>query len=263
MKNLTIEEFGKQLLETGDLDPVYVMLYNSNLTYEQKCAWCVSYWCYYHSGVAFHMSDWTDRRTFWKWMLAAAKNESKSWPRGTERRHFRGKMAISSVAELAKEFREPTDVVDHILSFGSRFEDISSAARSLRGFGPWIAFKVADMLDRVLGHTVDFEGCQLAFYRQPLEGARLACEKWGIQNQDPVRYSVDRLREDFKDFKAPPFEDRPVGIPEIETILCKWKSHMNGHYPVGKDTKEIRHGLTGWGDTAERAKLWLPEGVKV
>lgn len=40
------------------------------------------------------------------------------------------------------------------------------------------------------------------------------------------------------------------GVQEAETVLCKYKSYRNGHYFVGKDTKEIRYALKGWGATA-------------
>ncbi|GAG17632.1 unnamed protein product, partial [marine sediment metagenome] len=35
-------------------------------------------------------------------------------------------------------------------------------------------------------------------------------------------------------------------LQEVETVLCKWKSHMNGCYPMGKDTREITEGLAPW-----------------
>ena len=41
--------------------------------------------------------------------------------------------------------------------------------------------------------------------------------------------------------------NRRVNIQEVETILCKWKSHMNGHYPLSNDVDEIQHGLREWG----------------
>jgi hypothetical protein len=53
---------------------------------------------------------------------------------------------------------------------------------------------------------------------------------------------------------------RPVSFLEIETILCKWKSHQNGHYPPGHDLMEIRRGTEPWAfsKTAEVLLEHLP-----
>lgn len=253
---LSIEEFGNRLLLTGDLDPLYIMLHNSDLDMEQKERFCIAYWCFYHAGVAFRLAE-VPKSRFWTWMMEAARNEDKLWPRGTERRHFRGKAGIQSVAHLSSIFQDPNHLTDLLRKF-DRFDEMSKMVQTWTGFGPWIAFKVADMMERVLAHPVDFSSCRLNFYQTPLEGARLACHHWKETTDQPVAYAVWRLLNEFGSLKAPPDDRRSVDIQEIETILCKWKSHMGGHYPVGKDTKEIRHGLTGWGETAERAKLWLP-----
>ena len=76
------------------------------------------------------------------------------------------------------------------------------------------------------------------------------------RNEDTaVRDVVLYLAKVFKWAKAPPSEDRGIELQEIETILCKWKSHMNGHYPLWNDIDEINEGLHGWGETAD--KFWL------
>ena len=58
--------------------------------------------------------------------------------------------------------------------------------------------------------------------------------------------------------------ERPVGLQEVETILCKWKSHMNGHYPLNNDIMEIRHGLKDWLPVSALARAFydaMPEGL--
>jgi hypothetical protein len=51
------------------------------------------------------------------------------------------------------------------------------------------------------------------------------------------------LPEHLGSLYAPPARDRLVNVQECETVLCKYKSHINGHYPPGKDTLEVLHGL--------------------
>lgn len=259
---MTIEEFGRELIASEDLDPIYTMLHRSSLSWEQKSRWCLAYWCFYHAGVCSYIVEQPEQK-FWGLMMDAAINDRsrKTWPRGTERRHFRASAAINSVRYMTDNFRSASAVVDY---FGSGILDLVGVANrvtSIPAFGPWIAFKVADMMERCLNFQVKFYVGHLYFYKTPIQGAELACEKWTSAHLPPreaLGYAVSRLQREFKDFMAPPSYNRPVGIQEIETVLCKWKSHMGGHYEPGKDTKEIRHGLDGWGDLAQEMKGYLP-----
>jgi hypothetical protein len=44
--------------------------------------------------------------------------------------------------------------------------------------------------------------------------------------------------------RAPPGFERDINIQEIETILCKWKSYMKGHYQIGEDIEACRVALS-------------------
>ena len=74
---------------------------------------------------------------------------------------------------------------------------------------------------------------------------------------------LDYLLGEFSGFKAPPLSDRAVNIQEVETVLCKWKSHMNGHYPLLNDIVDIRSGLEPWTGKCSAARAFLshmPDG---
>lgn len=271
-KRMSIIDFGNALLSSGDLDPIYIMLWRAKLPQKTLDRWLIAYWCLYHSGAASKLAEMPKER-FWDGLYVAAVNDGLRWPRGAERRHWRGANAVKSADDLRRRFPDdPAEMVAYIA--GSRsyawptFAEVSARAREFVGFGPWIAFKVADMLDRVAGLKVDFSGADLAMYSEPVEGAKMY---WKVQNPgwEPssdalIRHSVvyDISRELIYTFglnhKAPPDYKRAVNIQEIETILCKWKSHMGGHYPPGKDTAELFHVLDGWGDLAEHLKQFVP-----
>jgi hypothetical protein len=142
---------------------------------------------------------------------------------------------------------------------GNDFQSISAAAQSFRGFGPWIAWKIADMTERVLQRSVDFSNAEIGVYRDPVKGAALI--RFGDQHhpitRDELHETFAVLQSDFDNYVAPPYADRKVNIQELETIACKYKSHVNGHYPPGNDTLEIMHGLHGCGDLASCLEYWL------
>ena len=268
---LGIREFGEHLLKTNDLDPVYVALVENRERWAtvKLHRWLVAYWCYYDCGVASYLSE-LDNERFWTEMMCAAVNSAdepsplfERWPRASERRHFRGKAATSSVLDLKTKYGPwPETMITEICAHAPSYAGVAKAVATHRGFGPWISFKVADMLDRVLGVHVDFTEAAVFMFKDPVRAAEMVFKEHMMKNMPDesaaffkikkdhhnmiIRGVVDHLTSKFSGFLAPPFGDRPVGLQEVETILCKWKSHMNGHYPLGNDTREIKNRLRPW-----------------
>lgn len=260
---LDIETFGRQLIKSGDLDPVYVALHGAGFSPDLLARWLIAYWCLYHCGAASYIAE-HEGREFWKPLMDAASNEAPAptggrWPRGHERRHFRGQQGIRAVSELQGRYlSSPEQMVQRITRGGLHrpltFEEVATAVREHRGFGPWIAFKVADMVDRVLGMEVDFTEAAVSMFKDPVKAALMLWrQKTGApeiarpkDQASTIHEVVNYLTVTFGDLKAPPLRDRPVGLQEVETVLCKWKSHMNGHYPLWNDIDEINRGLAEW-----------------
>lgn len=172
-------------------------------------------------------------------MRYGAKN--KEYKREPERRHFRGDSAINSVKYLSKQgtqklFQGIADF-EHIEDFRQYVED------NWVGFGPWISFKMADMMERVLGQEISFGMDSLRLFPSPQEGAEIVMKrKKSLKSLSDV---VLWLHEEFSDMEltAPPDNRRALGLQEIETILCKFKSHSKGRYQVGDDIASLKHAL--------------------
>lgn len=258
---LSVFDFGRKLLETKDIDPVYVILnevlkgpwtYNHDLLYR----WLVSYWCFYHVGTANALAgsaiegaeavvvteDW-----FWKRLAAAAA--TKEYPRSTERRHFRGENAISCVssllglrltcAELVTALGSPTE--------SPSFLECARRVKTHRGFGDWAAFKIADMLERLGLCPVQFKPSDVFnMFDSPRKGAKLVAATIGLSHggyKDVFEAVYETIEDELSDILAPPRYERKINIQEIETILCKWHSYMHGHYHIGKDIHEVHEAL--------------------
>jgi len=276
-QRLSIEEFGKILIQSNDLDPVYCALYTMMegdvLSQEHLSRWILAYSCLYHCGVASYLSEF-EGEAFFKALMVAAWNEEPSpvgerWPRGHERRHWRGAQAVDSCKALWDRYhREPEHFLDYVIwqyaADGERghpttFADISERVRTHRGFGGWIAFKLADMIDRLQLRRVEFNYDDVTIYTDPVKAAeRLVRQRNGFPETasvkpEAVKAVFEALEEHFSNYPAPPVGDRPIGLQEVESILCKWKSHMNGHYPLYNDIREIREGLLPWAEVSEVA----------
>lgn len=267
-EKLGVEAFGRQLIETGDLDPVYIALAGCEWEPERLQRWLMAYWMFYHPGAASYMADASTEELFWNRAGNAARNETPSpldgrWPRASERRHFRGQKAIDAVAELR---RTPlADIFARLEAAAPDYKAVAKAVGELPQFGPWMAFKVADMLERVCGVHVDFDLNSVTMFEDPKKAALMVWRKHaGLPDSarskvpdQTIKAVVHHLIVEYEGLSAPPHRDRPVDYQEVETVLCKWKSHMNGHYPVGKDTREIAEGLEAWAEVSESARELL------
>ena len=233
---MSVFQFGEQLLKLNDLDPVYVVLWNAQLDPIKLRRWLVAYWCFYHVGT----SSWiVDQLDYWKAMLTAAK--SKEWPRSRERRHFRGENARKSVYYLRS--RGSVALFDDLERTDGSISEIMKAVQRWVGFGPWIAFKVADMVERMGLIKVHFDNGAMFLFDSPKEGAKMMAEIEGGPIDNYQSWAVKTLIEHFKLRMAPPRYERRFNAQEAETVLCKWKSYMGGHYHLGEDVESVYKGL--------------------
>lgn len=275
-----IVEFGKSLLKSEDLDPMYCAVTRAGLDSETLHRLMLAYCCLYHLGAAAKIAE-KSGNAFWKLLHEAAVNEGLKWPRGSERRHWRGANAVASAEDLHRRFKAPEDALCYwcvserssVTSAGRRstYARVARRVQTAVGFGPWIAFKVADIGERVLGYDIDFADCELGIYKDPRQGAAVAFQEvsagqitaklWDYPiTDDELKRTVKDCVKIFNRAKAPPALDRAVNVQEIETIFCKYKSHLKGHYPLGKDSRELRHALEGWGDLAGQIQPHVPGG---
>lgn len=271
-RRMPITEFGEALLHTQDLDPVYVMLHGARMNRAQLERWCVAYWCFYHAGAASYLSA-LEGEEFWVMMLRAAANTTsppvkpgERWPRASERRYFRGPKCIKAVEWMANRWEKPEDLVDHLVGMSQPIgavrteKSVMTAVAELPLFGPWIGFKIADMMERVLGMHVKFSPDIGLIYKEPRAALDLLVETGYQTNVQRAYEAISRFMEKRP---APPDMSRSCGPAETETVLCKWKSHVNGHYPVGKDVREVGHALQGWGDVAFHLFKQLPDSMEM
>lgn len=223
---------------TKDLDPVYVLVYNSKLTGKKLHEWLLAYWCFYHVGTASWILDQSD---YWKAMETAAG--SKEYLRSSERRHYRGGQALRSVAWL-KELGVQK-LFSPLVGKNLTAPQCIELVKKWKGFGQWISFKVADMLGRLGVSKIKFDS-ETAMYESPLNGAKLlwSIENEGIEEPENVgEWAFGRLAKKLGYLKAPPRFERNLDVEEYETILCKYKSYMGGHYHVTEDIESCKLGL--------------------
>lgn len=242
---LSFLDFSKKLLESLDIDPLYVALHGAQMPREKLCRWLVAYWSFYHAGLCCWIVD--HRAPFWIAMMEVAQGGT-AFPRGTERRHFRGDLAITSVTKMRAKFPTAESLVNWLIKAGPRASGVISQVKTLHGFGEWISWKVPDMIERLGLAPLRFEEEDLKLMFPPVQrGAQEVfnryCEGIEPDQYQQMRWAHQYALSNLSWHLAPPLLDRPLNVQETETLFCKWKAHLNGHYEPGKDTHEIREGL--------------------
>ena len=266
-------DFGRILVESGDLDPVYIAIAGADLPLRQRKRLVLAYSCLYNLPLAGAMSEQAGD-SFWYMLLNAANNVGGGYPRGTERRHWRGEAAITSASDLMNRGKLPEAIVDDwfqgsLVGLRPTFQEVQRRVRSYNGFGPWIAFKVADLGERILEVPVDFKDCVMGLYRDPAQGAALLLfgtpdhtllsNTLGAETVLQALLSAPALRN-----LVPRPGTRKLNVQEAETILCKYKSHCKDHYPIGKDSYEVRQALLSTkfpSKTGTKLRLALERGI--
>ena len=168
----------------------------------------------------------------------------------------------------------PERMVEELIQIcdgGVEFVQVSRLVRKHYLFGPWIAWKIGDMLERIFRCPITFDNVSAFMFKDPVEGALMVWRQHlGLPkiarptNQLLVLDEVvEYLRTEFSDLAAPPWRDRPITILEVETSICKFKSHINGHYPLNNDIDEINAGLSGWGKTAQAFGEAMPKSMRL
>lgn len=270
---LGVVEFGKQLFTSGDLDPIYVALLHTKMEQGQLHRWLIAYWLFYSAGFASWASE-REGKAFWKALAIAADNETPTpylerWPRGSERRHFRGAVAGNCVRLLEGKYgAKPENFVAFLLDGPLDVRSVVERAKTHYLFGDWIAFKVADMLDAVCGVSVSQEDLTVFLYDTPKKSI---LEKWKAGDLPLVAKTEEAALVEAMDWlrhrmSADRIPHKPKQGPDwfsLETVWCKHHSHMHGHYPLLKDVNEIGHGLIAWSPhskTAKRFAAAMPKG---
>lgn len=302
-ERLDVVEFGRREIACGDLDPLYIALNKTQMDPQAIKRFLVGYWCTYHVGQAAWLAE-HEGPDYWAALDVIAANETPSpvggrWPRGKERRHWRGQQAVLSAASLRERYDFPEEMVGYIsdpaptgrwnignpcseLLMRLPYAMVAERVKEHRGFGDWISFKIGDMLETCLGVPVDFTEAEVFMFADPAKAARMVMMdkmpalrdavnegKVRVNQSEVNRRVVAWMTKEFEGTLAPHTSNAPhargVSLQEIETVLCKWKSHMNGHYPVGNDITEIREGLLPWAQVSTNAEDLLsvmPEEVK-
>lgn len=229
---LTFKEFSKAIIETGDIDPDYILI-------REKC----------------EELNW-DKRQMFKWILhklviydsyselevILKKRKINEVKYGTERRKSK-RFAQDYLNNINRAFIG-TDIDKFFSAKGSI---VFNRIKTIKGFGSWAAWKFMDLMSCCYGIDVDFDSIDFReAYTFPLKGLLMIndypedvklLKDTKLYNK-LITNTYDML-EGFEELRSPHNNNRGLRINEVETLLCKYHSYRHNKYKVGQDIEHL------------------------
>lgn len=249
----TFEDYAKVDYALGDNDPVYfaVVRARDEWGHEWATRFCLGMLTYYHMGTAVQAAD-LEGKEFWDFL----DSKFLTAPRGAARRHFRGMNGINGFLSMKAFAPDPNEFFNKM---GTSYHSVKSACKlGLKQMGPYFWLKIADYMDRCLGIPItDWRGLGLNLSTVPADACKVLYPF--LKVEEGFQKACERLYA--LEMNAPPCYDRPIGPPEVETVLCDWLHARQGTNWLGADLIVKRQALEGFGDKAKLMAEWLPKKV--
>lgn len=233
-------KFARFTVQTGDLDPMYDLIYKGRMKLGQNWAekYALGFFLFYDAGVAAEIADSYD---FWGYII----DHYPRFRRGTERRHFRGDKARAAI-ERMRYMGDPHDIWWRM--HGDTFSKVEDHIKNnFFGcqIGPYFIWKAMDLLDRGLGMPVfcSIDEAMMGMPDEPREAA-----KYFFPDLE-LGAALKEIIAEIGDNYAPGEPNRKCGVQEAETILCMMKGYFKTQtHKIGDDVDEKHKQLAAYPD---------------
>lgn len=233
MSYTTYRLFARELVVTGELDPIYTLAYRARA--ELGDDWVQRFLLYmlmfYEAKGAVEAAN---SDNFWKYV----ETNYLTAPRGRERRYFRGAAGVASYTSL-QALGEPERAFRLPVQARTLPEFRRVLERSfIIGFGDYFMLKWADYAANVFLTGIDFSDLPKMLPSPPLK-----CLKTVFPQLSPAG-ALDEITGWICDMDDPFSGLKKCGYSEAETVACAIPSYLIKHrYKMLDDIKKYQEQL--------------------
>jgi len=254
-----LRQFSEVLIQTGEIDPSYYMLYAARFDPAFGEEWvkrfCVAYLLFYHTGTAAKAADW-EGADFWRCLKDAWENTRS---RGPERRHFRGDKSWETLQFCSHYHPDKPEYMFDYPRSASNYKRFHGAAAKYPQFGNYFIWKWNDFSTCVFDDVRTLADCESYLPDVPKKALQRV---WPDQHwQNSFEYLTDLISDIPEPFSMK--RRRMCGPQEAETIACSLKGYVLQHPQtyIGYDIHEKRAQLEKLLGLDTKLSGFLPESV--
>lgn len=265
-------EFSYKHIALGDVDPIYAMIRNSALDYNEKKRFMFSHLMVYDLKSSIALSDIKDNELYYDKLLCYFKESKVGKDRkdvASRETNTKSRMFGTQLPKM--RLRSPEDWVEEAIQAtqSSKSWGVSlKTSKNIPTFGEYFSFKLADMIETIFdidNYTVNYDKEFIdSIPRGSLTGYEMTRtgslhkfrSKEEIRRCSSMSKFYEMHLEFFSSFKCPHKPTRSIGVQEIETLLCDYRKVCKGSLLHGDKVLKLNDGIE-FNETLETSQKLL------
>jgi hypothetical protein len=251
--------FSFKHLAFGEVDPIYAMIRNSSLNYNERKRFIFSHLMTYDLKTSIALSDIKDNDIYYDELLKCFK-EAKV---GKDRKDVASRETNVNSRTFGTQFPKikiasPEEWIEQAIqkTISSRsWKESLIASKNIPTFGEYFAFKLADMIETIFDipnyEVLWDDDFRKSLPRGSLTGYEMVRtgsnhkfrDKSEIRSCSLMEKFYKTELEFFKDYSCPHNPNRSVGVQEIETLLCDYRKMRKKTLNHGDKILKLKEGI--------------------
>lgn len=252
-------QFSFRHMALGDIDPIYTMIRNADMTDDEKKRMMFAHLMVYDLKSSIALADVKDDNMFYdnvKTLFETGKvgkdrKDVASRETNVKSRTF-GTMIPKMKTKSPEEWvQQAIDETINTKSWGSSLK----ASQNIPTFGEYFGFKLADMIETIFDikdynvrwgkefHDSLPRGALTGFEMVRTGSTHKFRSKEEIRKCPLMVKFFEQEAEFFSEYACPQHETRRIGVQEIETFLCDYRKFKKGTLKPGDKVLKLKEGI--------------------
>lgn len=266
-------KFSYKHIALGDVDPIYAMIRNSALSYEEKKRFMFSHLMVYDLKSSIALSDIKDNELYYDKLLQYFKESKVGKDRKDVASRETNEKSRTFGTQLPKmRLKTPEDWVEEAIQATAQSKSWGvslQTSKQIPTFGEYFSFKLSDMIETIF----DIENYSVEYNKEFIDsiprGSLTGYEmtrtgslhkfrsKEEIRKCSSMSKFYEMHLEFFSSFKCPHKPIRSIGVQEIETLLCDYRKMCKGSLLNGDKVLKLKDGIEYNKELETAQKLWV------
>lgn len=265
-------QFSFKHIALGDVDPIYTMIRNADMTDKQKKRMMFSHLMVYDLKSSIPLCD-SDDNVYYDNVLKYFETAKVGKDRkdvASRETNVKSRSFGTQIPKMRQ--RSPEEWVDIAMnetySTKNWYKSLT-ASKQIPTFGEYFAFKLADMIETIFDIDQYSVGYDAGFVKSMPRGALTGYEmvrtgsNHKFRSKEEIRKCSDMEKfyltnlEFFSEYKCPHKPIRAIGVQDIETLLCDYRKVRKGTLKHGEKVLKLKDAIDAHPNLETSKRLWV------